>query len=186
MLSLCRKGLNNRPLALAKMRSDRARSGNTIRSERRKSRHPWHALPAQLRTSSLRCARYRANALRCSKTLPAFLIRTSSLRCARYRANALRCSKTLPAFLVRTSSLRCTRYRVNALGCSKTPGVFVHGAGRFPLLTVFPALCSMCIAAHSLRQSQCAKLFAARVLNGPPTQALFIQTRHFSKPAVAQ
>ncbi len=26
-------------------------------------------------------------------------IRTSSLRCARYRANALRCSKTLPAFL---------------------------------------------------------------------------------------
>jgi hypothetical protein len=40
-----------------------------------------------------------ANALRCSKTLPAFLVRTSSLRCARCQANALRCSKTLSAFL---------------------------------------------------------------------------------------
>ena len=53
----------------------------------------------RLHTASLRCARSRANALRCSKTLPAFLVRTSSLRCARSRANALRCSKTLPAFL---------------------------------------------------------------------------------------
>ena len=31
------------------------------------------ARPARLRTSSLRCARKRANAVRCSKTLPAFL-----------------------------------------------------------------------------------------------------------------
>ena len=31
------------------------------------------AWPARIRTSFLRCARKRANALRCSKTLPAFL-----------------------------------------------------------------------------------------------------------------
>ena len=38
-----------------------------------KSRHLWRAQRGRLRTSSLRCARSRANALRCSKTLPAFL-----------------------------------------------------------------------------------------------------------------
>ncbi|WP_414693976.1 type III-B CRISPR module-associated Cmr3 family protein [Pantoea agglomerans] len=81
-----------------------------------------------------------ANALRCSKTLPAFLVRTSSLRCAHSWANALRCSKTLPAFLVRTSSLRCARSRANASRCSKTLPAFLSlSAGRFALLSVFPA-----------------------------------------------
>ncbi len=60
---------SNAPPALTAVRA----SGSIRLSQRRKRRHPWRAQRGRLRTSSQRCARIRANALRCSKTLPAFL-----------------------------------------------------------------------------------------------------------------
>jgi hypothetical protein len=44
----------------------------------------------RLRTSSLRCARSRANALRCSKTLPAFLSQARDALLQAYAPIALR------------------------------------------------------------------------------------------------
>ncbi len=102
-------------------------------SAKTQKRHPWQAQRRRLRTSSLRCARSRANALRCSKTLPAFL---SGRRDALLQAYAPFASRLADASGTYLGASDGWQIQTSAVTFQKVPVNPIHRAFCLPAVVI--------------------------------------------------